>query len=153
MITLLDVEPVSREYSSGAWLFSYSMSFLGRQGCEQLVKTLALHLSEVTRPTDCLVWRHETGEGASRTLDLYLTFSKPDDPTEILDRITDDLHSGVSSTKSALPAEAVPVLRLNCDGEVVRLWPEKPANMPRTQQLTVDWGTFTVHNRVYRISN
>lgn len=50
-----------------------------------------------------------------------------------------------------MPDTAVPVLKRDAGGTLFRLWPAPGPNKSKRQKMTVDWGTFSVHNRVFEI--
>jgi hypothetical protein len=128
----------------------WSSKFLGAIGKKMLIRTVALHLSEVTGPHECVAWTHEESTADGLTFFVYLVLDQSSDSARVLKRIDEHLDFEMP-TPSLLPGDALPVLKRTKDGSLLRLWPPPGPKGPESQKISIDWGTFVMSNRVFEI--
>jgi hypothetical protein len=130
------------------WHPAYFDVPLGSRWRDKLTKGLALYVQENRRPSAFTIWLYAQSDPKGWRY-IYLTFPEPADAeTWLLDMARRYTASGTESN-GALPGAAVPVLKHERTGNLLRLWPPPGPDIPEVQRVKVEWATIRLTNRYY----
>jgi hypothetical protein len=82
---------------------------------------------------------------------IYLAFPKPLETDELLLEMARRKFASGTESNGTLPSAAVPVLKLEPTGNLLRLWPPPGPDIPEVQRVKYEWARIRFTNRCYRI--
>lgn len=133
------------------WQPLRAVMILGTAWRNKVCDIVALHLSESDLSQDLSVWSAVTDAQGEKRHYMYLDLHYDQEAEDFMENFT--LQTGGSGTMYGcqIPDEAEPVLLRKRDGQLIRLWATPGPTVPVRQTLRVEWGRFTIENRVYQV--
>jgi hypothetical protein len=116
----------------------------------ELIMDMALYVQEHDISSAFTVWMYTQPEPDDRHF-IYLTFDEPIEADAwLLDIAWMKAPFGTESN-GALPSAAIPVLKRERTGNLLRLWPPPGPDIPEAQRVKYEWAEIRLTNRCYLI--